>query len=352
MPTFCRHNRFLERCPICSKTLPGRAPAAAGGGGARRERSRSGSSTRTHGRSEQLHVRREARAEDDGYRSQLVPGLRASADAQLLAREIAFASGRLLALTADRPGFYAEIRTLAGEDLERATWACFLTAYLSPLQDGEPFAGIRRAIELGPEHGAPISGPRGEDPALPDLAGLPLGPRTSHDPVRGSETLLAYRQWVQRGGSAAAHTPAPDADARQSTAFTGDAGWSPQRRFERLFERLALPGFGRGGRYELLVLLARLGLYELRPDALHLGTPRGQSSEDQTTSAAKRVFAIADTQLLERRARALADASGVPIEALDVALANWAAPERATLGFPPDTSDEDALDRASSALAI
>ena len=25
MPTFCRHNRFIERCPICSKTLPGYA---------------------------------------------------------------------------------------------------------------------------------------------------------------------------------------------------------------------------------------------------------------------------------------------------------------------------------------
>ena len=33
MPTFCRHNRFIERCPICSKTLPGssagRAPSRA-----------------------------------------------------------------------------------------------------------------------------------------------------------------------------------------------------------------------------------------------------------------------------------------------------------------------------------
>ena len=27
VPTFCRHNRFIERCPICSKTLAGSAPA-------------------------------------------------------------------------------------------------------------------------------------------------------------------------------------------------------------------------------------------------------------------------------------------------------------------------------------
>jgi hypothetical protein len=38
--------------------------------------------------------------------------------------------------------------------------------------------------------------------------------------------------------------------------------------------------------------------------------------------------------LLERRARDLADAAEVPIEALDLALFNWAAPERgrATMG--------------------
>jgi len=353
MPTFCRHNRFIERCPICSKTLPGRTPAArpAASGSARRERSRGGSPAHTHSRREQLHVRREARAEDDGYRNPLVPGLRASADAQRLAQEIAFASGRLLALAADPPGFYGETRVIAGEDPERATWACFLTAYLSPLQDGDPFAGIRRALEQGPPQGAPISGPAAEDAALPDLDGVPLGPRTSHDPARAAETLIAYRQWVQRGGgAAAAQARAPAARAGQQAAFIGDPGWSPERRFERLFERLALPGFGRSGRYELLVTLGRLGLYELRPDSLHLGSARGQTSEDPTTAAAKRVFAIADTQLLERRARALADAAAVPVEALDLALANWASPQRATLGFPPETTDERALESATSAL--
>jgi len=39
----------------------------------------------------------------------------------------------------------------------------------------------------------------------------------------------------------------------------------------------------------------------------------------------------------------------VPIEALDLALANWAAPTRATLGFTQQSSDGDALDRAGDA---
>jgi hypothetical protein len=62
------------------------------------------------------------------------------------------------------------------------------------------------------------------------------------------------------------------------------------------------------------------------------------------------VFAIGDAQYLERRAGALATALSVPIEALDLALANWGAGERATLGFPPDTSDDAVLERARDVL--
>jgi len=374
MPTFCRHNRFVERCPICSRTLPEHASSAPRP--ARKRPSRSpgaaaGARTRERPRQQGVRIRRELRAEDDGYRSELVPGLRASADAERLAREIAFSSERLLALAAAPFGLYATIRAAAEDDLERATWACFLTVYLSPLgseaedvAEGEgegagggedPFAGIRRALAAGPEHGAPVlAGATGEPSGLPDLDGVPLGPRTSHDPARGNETLIAYRQWVERGGTAAASHPAanPAAGATQAVAFTGDPAWSPQRRFARLFERLALPGFGRMGRYELLVTLGRLGLYELRPDSLHLGAARGLSADDPTDLAAKRVFAIADPLLLERRAAALAAACAVPVEALDLALANWASPQRATLGFRPHGGDDGALARAEDALGL
>jgi hypothetical protein len=347
MPTFCRHNRFIERCPICSKTLPANQPAA-GSGSSRaktstRARSGGGPAARRGTRAEGLRVRREGRAEDDGYRSALVPGLRASADAERLTRELAFSSGRLLALAADPPDLYVEIRALAAADLERATWTCFLTAYLCPLEGADPFAGIRTALARYPE--------------LPDLDGVELGPRTSHDPARGLDTLIAYRQWVARAGGAVAaqpgHTGQPaGCPGSQAVAFTGDPSWSPERRFERVFERLALPGFTRAGRYELLVLLGRLELYPLTADSLHLASAGGPSAEDPATLAAKRIFGIGDAILLERRAAALAQAASVPVEALELAFANWIAPQPATLGFPPETHDAGALERVGAALGL
>jgi Alpha-glutamyl/putrescinyl thymine pyrophosphorylase clade 3 len=341
MPTFCRHNRFIERCPICSKTLPGNEPKAGSATHAQRTRARpaAGRSSRAGARETSVRVLREGRAADDGYRSELVPGLRASADAARLAEEIAFSNARLLALATQPPGLYGEARALAATDIERATWTCFLIAYLCPLEGDDPFAGIRQAL----------AAPPGE---LPDLQDVPVGPRSSHDPARGAATLDAYRQWVARAGGQERALQGPHAAAgAQALAFTGDPGWSPQRRFERVFERLALPGFARTARYELLVLLGRLGLYELTPDSLHLGGARG-TVEDQTTLAAKRVFGIGDPLLLQRRADALAQASSVPIEALDLALFNWIAPQPATLGFGRELADADAFARAGDALGI
>ncbi len=156
--------------------------------------------------------------EDDGYRSELLPGLRASADAVRLAEEIAFSSGRLLALAAAPRGLYGEVRALADAAPEQATWTCFLISYLSPLEGEDPFAGIRLALGSAGPRSSTIS------------TGIPLGPRTSHDPARGLETVRAYRNWVEHSGGS------------QARAFLGDPAWSAERRFDRLFERLALPG--------------------------------------------------------------------------------------------------------------
>jgi hypothetical protein len=313
-----------------------------------------------------VRVHREVRAQDDGYRCALAPGLHASGDAARLAEEIAFASGRLLRLHAAPPDLFAEIRLLAGEGdrgLERATWICFLTVYLSPLQGEDPFAGVRLALgrgagdwdgldgldggsgsggRQGGDDGEDGSGGEGEDEdedAVPSLDGIPLGPRTSHDPARGPETLLAYRHWVEHFGS-------------QARAFVGEDSWTPQRRFERVFERLALPGLGRMGRYELLVTLGRLRLYELDADSLHLAVGRGAGPDDLTTLAAKRVLGVGDPIYLERRAVAFAEELSVPIDVLDLAFANWGAGERATLGFRADTTDPHALERVHDALEL
>ncbi len=305
-----------------------------------------------------LHVSHERRAEDDGYRSPLTPGLRASQDAERLAEEIAFAEGRLLALTTAPPDLYGEMRE--EEDSEQAAWMCFLSAYLCPLAGADPFAGIRRALEADWRAGE-----------LPDLEGVPLGPRTSHDPARGDATLRAYLQWATRAaqqadgsGGPPGHAvgvSGPQIGAPVSTvvdtvgwapAFVGDPAWTPGRRFERLFERLTLPGFARMGRYELLLTLGRVGLCEVRAEALYFTNAPGAAHGDLATLGAKRVFGIGDPIHLEPRARELAKAVSVPPEALDLALANWETGERATLGVASEALDGHALERARTALDL
>ena len=340
MPTFCRHNRFIERCPICSKTLAGSAASEKSAPKPRRAATKGAPARPRHPRlragGKEVRVKRESRAGDDGYRSELLPGLRAVGDAEALAQEIAFAHGRLLALEEAPPDLYGEVRALAGEDIERATWTCFLIAYLSPLEGEDPFAGIRMALT------ATATATDYDLGLLGDLDEIPLGPRTSHVPARGTSTLLAYCHWAERTGS-------------QRQAFEGDPEWSRERRFERGFERLALPGFGRMGRYDLLVTLGRLGLYEMQADSLHMTSASDAHSGDLTTLAAKRVFAIGDPLLLERRARVLAEVISVPIETLDLALWNWSPPTsglRATLGVGSERGDPHTLERCREAFGL
>jgi hypothetical protein len=217
-------------------------------------------------------TRKLARAADDGYRNILVPGLRATADAERLAAALAAAAERL-----EPPGPYPEV---ADEpDLEEATWLAFLLALAPELR--EPIVASRPSWASG------------ETPELPGDRG---------------RTIAAYRAWVQRAGS-------------QEAAFTGDAAWTPARRFARVFERLALPGFARAARFELLTALGSAGRYELSAGELHLST-----GEDATTEAAKRVLVSGDKLLLERRARDLAEACDVPLAALDRGLAVWGTP--------------------------
>lgn len=328
MPSFCRHNRFAANCPICSReqaeaAAPRQTGVRSSGGHVTRKRATTSSTARSRATNNDLRVRRATRAAEDGFRSPLVPGIRATVDADRLAQEMAFAAGRLAALAAAPFGLYAEVA--AEPDREEATWLAFLIAYLGVLDDADPFAGIRAARTTWAS---------GE---LPDLSDVPLGPRTSHDRSRGTATLEAYRAWVERAGS-------------QEAAFTGEGAWRPDRRFSRVFERLALKGFARDGRYDLLVVLGQLGLYDLSAGSLHVG------GADDTTVAAKRVFGIGDTLLLERRALDLADAAELPLAALDVALWNWARPAsrtRVTMGLPADAEpDADAYARAASALGL
>ncbi len=130
-------------------------------------------------------------------------------------------------------------------------------------------------------------------------------------------------------------------------AFGGEPSWSPQRRFARAFERLALPGLHRTCRFDLLVTLGRLGVSELRAAALMLG------GADEVTVAAKRALGIGDPLLLERRAAQLAEACGLPLEALDLALYNWERGQRAAMGMARDSgADAAALEASQRALGV
>ncbi len=268
-----------------------------------------------------MRVRRLPRGADDGFRSAVAPGLKSGTDAERLADELAFAATRLKRLVEDPPGLYAELGA-GQDDLEELSWLGFLIAYLCPLESDDPFraiAAVRR----------PWSSPE-----LPHLDDVALGPRAAHEPGRGTATLSAYRAWAARAGS-------------QAIAFRGEAAWSAERRFERVFERLALPGLHRDARFDLLVTLGRLGLFDLQARKLHLG------GENEVTVAAKRALGIGDPLLLERRAGQLAAECGLPIEALDVGLSNWGRGERATLGLGPAAeADPQFLASARAGLGL
>jgi len=275
---FCRHNRLSSKCPICARELREATPVrhvtvrkpGATSTPKSRAKSSSGSSSGSRG-SGRLVTRQLARATDDGYRNPLTPGLKATADAERLAIAVTQAHERL-----EPPGPFTAIDETP--DVEHATWLAFLFALAPELYD------------LIDE-----TRPAWEDADLDAL------------PEAKARTAAAYRGWVERAGS-------------QEAAFTGEEIWTPERRFGRVFERLALPGFTRAMRYDLLTALGAADIYPLEGDALHF------ADDDPTTDAAKRLLVSGDRMLLERRARDLADASGLPISAFDRGLAVWGAP--------------------------
>jgi hypothetical protein len=269
---FCRHNRLTNKCSICSREIeeqirsksPVRHVHVRKPGATSTPKSRAATTN-----PKRVVTRKLARAADDGYRNPLVPGLKATADAERLAGALTQAEQRL-----EPPGPYAFIAEI--EDAEHATWLAFLAA-LAP--------ELRELIETTlPEWG--------QDPELPEAK---------------MRTVNAYKAWVERSGS-------------QDEAFTGEPSWTPERRFDRVFERLALPGFTRAARYDLLTGLGAAGIYPIEAAAVHF------IEDDATTLAAKRALVSGDRMLLERRAKDLAEAAGLPIAALDRGLAVWGTP--------------------------
>jgi hypothetical protein len=171
--------------------------------------------------------------------------------------------------------------------------------------DGGPFAAIAAARS---------SWESGEPPAL---AGAALGPRAAGDEARATRTVEAYRAWATRLGS-------------QAAGFQGEPSWTSERRFDRVFERLgSLAAMNRDPRYDLLVTLGRLGVYELSAGRLHFGGP------DRVTLAAKRILGIGDPM------------------ALDLGFFNWEVRSRYGAGVDPlPEPDPETLSAAQSALGL
>ena len=304
MPSFCRHNRLVQNCPICSREQNVAARPLVTGGSASAERVREPREPRerperpatvrkarvprsvTKAGGNEVKVRRLARGADDGFHSALVPGLKSSEDAARLAEEMAFATTRLLVMEAvaggeshpDADPAWSEIAE--DGDLELRTWTA-----------------IRYVLD---------------------------GPRGLNSDDRAEETIAAFETWTARAGST-------------EGAFTGEPSWTPERRFERLFERLALPGMTRDPRFELLTLLGGLGLYPVRAGALFL------TGENEATWAAKRALGIGDPLLLERRAAELATESEAPLGALDLAFHNWGSGVRIGAGLADDAEPDPAV---------
>jgi hypothetical protein len=315
MPTFCRHNRLLQNCTICAREQNFEARPVVSSAApksteprertARPPRERAERAPRPReprvqrsvgGSGNAVRVQRLARGVEDGFRSPLVPGLKSSGDAERLAEEIAFATWRL---------------SLMEQVAARRQVATVPEIWREIAAPGDPAGRSKVAFHYV------LDGPRG----------LESGDR---DSVRAG-----FEAWVARAGST-------------EEAFTGDQSWTPERRFERTFERLGgVRGLGRDTRFELLTLLGRLGVYELRPERLFL------SGENEATWAAKRALGIGDPLLLERRAADLAAGCGAPLESLDLALHNWGSGDRIDDGLPEDAlGDELTLESARSALGL
>lgn len=301
VPVFCRHNRFEANCPICSREKAAASPRPSSPGRSRSSRptARPGSGTRRSSSSAEMRTRRLVRDAEDGYHSELVPGVKATADAERLARSLAAAAARL-----EYPGPHEPVA--AEPDLEEATWLAFLLALIGP---DAPDAQAS-LLEVRPAWTA------GEPPGLSAV---------------NARTAAAYRAWAQRAGG-------------QAGAYGGEAAWTPVRRFSRLYERLALPGFGRLARFELLATLGAAGLYELEAGSLHLG------GEDATTQAAKRALVSGDVVLLDRRAVTLAQRAQIPLAALDRGLQTWNA--RGSQDAHPGDGELSALPRVRTALGL
>ncbi len=243
MPSFCRHNRLLQNCSICAREQsieaaaggllertrrlpapPGQRPPGPRARARRRGGERRGSTVR---------VRRLDRGGDDGYRSELAPGLKSSVEAERLRRRAGLRRPRGCELLAQRPARTCWPRSPTPRAIRRSE-----PGSRSSSPTSARLTGMRRSRRSGRR-----ATPWGR---LPELDGVEVGPRGGHDPAaRQRRRSRRTGAWAARAGSQAAGVHAATGRGRA------------ERRFARVFERLALPGLTRDARFELLTLARR-----------------------------------------------------------------------------------------------
>ena len=258
--------------PSCARRRRRGRPASAA------RRPRRGRAARPRRAPAALVTRKLARAEDDGYRNHARP--RPARDRRRRAAR-GRAADRRGAARAARP--YEAVAT--EPDREQATWLAFLLALVGP--DGPELPGRGRGRR------AAVRGRRAARACRPAQA----------------RAVAAYRQWAARAGS-------------QAAGFTGEADWSPRRRFARVFERLALPGLGRAPRFELLDDARRR-----RPLRARARRARGSASRTTRRRRPPSACCCRATRCCSSGARATSRrACDVPLAALDRGFALWGDP--------------------------
>jgi hypothetical protein len=245
-----------------------------------------------------------SRNADDGYSSDLLPGIRSSADVLVLAQELTAAEARLEALSGPDAGPWTAVAERADTPAQ-AFIAALVVAVASPDEVAGSVATASTALAalLAVEPSLEsLDHVAGASEVGSILDGGPRGPR-GHD-AAGAALAVPAALATRSGGSLEA-------------ALLGEDSWTPARRFARLLDRLALRGLPRAVRFDVLVALGRTGALPVKADGLHLGN-------DQVTDAAKRLFAVADVPLLEKRAATVVEVTGVSWDAFELALWNIA----------------------------
>ena len=348
-----RHGRFLERCPICSKTLPGHSPGAS----RRQRRGVRAAQPRQRGAGEPPPAERAAAARTTRgpRRGRRVPQRAGARPARVRRRRPPGRGDRLLrrsllALALDPPGLYGELRrsrrATSSVPAGAASWRPTCARYLAgrgPVRGDPPGAG------LGPGT-APPHGPRRTATPAARAAGHPARP--AHLPRPGPRERDADRLPAV-GGPRRHRRRGPRRRGRRAGLHPGGGA----RGRSRLEPRTPLRAPVRAARAPRLRTRGTLRparharttrSYELRPTA-HLAGARGRDDDATRPPSGSSGSAIRCCWSVAR------PASPRP------ARCRWrrstwrsqlAARQRATLGCPEEASDEQALERALGLLGL